>query len=382
MKPARPAPALKDPAPLMIQKEGTTVVAPGPVMTHPAGTCADGSCGSCAEGCCDECCPEKCCFYAGAGFYMFKPIGNNIAWRSHHEFLQPDGRFVSSSFDTNFNNSLSFGPRFWIGVVNPCGLGVRARYWSLSQTVGTTIRNDYPSNTAIGAGHDSETLLSAAPFFGEPGFHNGSGGDDEGEAVDTISAGFGHALVLSNKIRLNVADFEVTQAVDAGKWLLLTGGGVRWGRIIQDYQALDLQYINNVPFPIRKVAKSTNSFDGFGPTVSLEIRRPLGDSGFALYGSARGAVLFGDRRLHAEYAEFDRNTNFNRLFQAFDRRYNDVLPIGELELGGLYSQNMGSMTPFLQVGFVTQTWFGAGTATTYRDNLGFIGLTAAAGVTF
>ena len=65
------------------------------------------------------------------------------------------------------------------------------------------------------------TLISASPFFGQPGFHNDLGG------VNDIDAGFGDTLATHSRIELDVWDVEATQLFRRPCWWGLVTGGVR-----------------------------------------------------------------------------------------------------------------------------------------------------------
>src|SRR5262249_24521333 len=148
-----------------------------------------------------------------------KPFGNNVAWRRNLEVNDPaTGHFVSGSTETNFNQNANVGPRLWLGVQDTGGLGARVRWFGLENTVNTAIANDYRSSCNGKSTENCLTLTSAAPFLGE-------------QQELWLSAGYGHSLILSNQIKFNVFDAEVTQLFSAGRWLLLTGGGIRYASV-------------------------------------------------------------------------------------------------------------------------------------------------------
>jgi hypothetical protein len=60
-------------------------------------------------------------------------------------------------------------------------------------------------------------------------------------------------------------------------------GGLRYGKIgidVEDRQAEEEYGI---------------TFEGLGPTLGAEVRRPIGSRGWALVGNVRGSLLFDDR---------------------------------------------------------------------------------------
>ena len=97
-------------------------------------------------------------------------------------------------------------------------------------------------------------------------------------------------------LQLDVWDFEADQALDFGYWTMLFSGGLRYAHLAQNYNAFLLASATNVNngnlFNESGGITSGHSFNGAGPTIALEVMRKLGDSGFALYAGARGAVLF------------------------------------------------------------------------------------------
>ena len=56
--------------------------------------------------------------------------------------------------------------------------------------------------------------------------------------------------------------------------------------------------VSHSAFPVvdEDSLSASHRFNGVGPTFSLEIRRPLGDTGLALYSNARTSILFGKEK--------------------------------------------------------------------------------------
>jgi hypothetical protein len=59
-----------------------------------------------------------------------------------------------------------------------------------------------------------------------------------------------------------------------------------------------------------------------------------------------------------------------------------VVPVEELEVGVEYARLVRTHQIFVKAGFVTTSWFDAGSATSDHGYLGFIGLSLLAGWTF
>ena len=98
--------------------------------------------------------------------------------------------------------------------------------------------------------------------------------------------------------KLKLLAFASERAVFApGETLFHQGDPGDAAYIIMDGEAEVL--INGPGGPIAVELTSGHSFHGIGPTVSLEARHPLGDSGLAFFGKARAALLFGSAKQNA-----------------------------------------------------------------------------------
>ncbi|HEV3261297.1 MAG TPA: Lpg1974 family pore-forming outer membrane protein [Gemmataceae bacterium] len=313
-------------------------------------------------------------FVAGAGLYLIKPFfDTNPAFRTSTTTVTGGIFNVTSTTQTqqqDFEYDLAAAPLIWIGYVADNGLGVRGRWWSFDQgsrfemldQAGVSITSAAPQGLSI---HSPGSVLF-------PGVNADS-------------------LAFNSNLRLDVWDLEATQDFRLGGWALTVSGGARYVHMAQNYNA----YRTN-PGGVQGVLLVTDNgealhsghnFNGAGPTVALEVRRPLGDTGLALYGNARGSLLYGDGKQHTtlsqQFSGVVGVTPFDMVHTSdVVGSRDDLLPIVELELGAEYGMDMGRLRPFIRTGVVGQTWFGAGNATSVTGNLGFLGLTATAGVNY
>jgi hypothetical protein len=198
----------------------------------------------------------------------------------------------------------------------------------------------------------------------------------------------------TTKLQLQVWDFEALQDIQVCGFDLLFSGGLRFAHINEQYNAFAL--FSGGAAPLASVV-SSNSFDGIGPVVDLEARRPIGDCGLAVYGSVRGALLFGSEHqvASAVNATFLGATSTDSINSA--DRHDRVLPVGELEFGLEYGRKVGNSRVFGQIALVGQDWVGAGNAsrsntttvlgvpfggTTSDSDIGFFGLAFRFGVNY
>src|SRR5262249_14803114 len=156
-----------------------------------------------------------------------------------------------------------------------------------------------------------------------------------------------------SKLQVQVFDFELLQTVQVCPFDLLVSGGLRLAHVNQRYD--EYAVVGAAP----EFSLSGNSFHGVGPTVALEAHRPVGRGALAIYGTARGSILFGSYK-QAEFThELDGGGPFDITFLSTKDK---VVGVAELELGVEAGRRMGSTRLFGQVGIVGQEWVGTGTA--------------------
>jgi hypothetical protein len=309
-------------------------------------------CSGCGD-CQNSCCQSACCgggWFGGVGFYYIKPT-----WETNPAFLTSTalggGAFALNQQDFDYDHE--FAPRVWLGYVGGSGLGVRGNWWGLDSDAGATA-----TATATTA------LFSATPLG--LGFFTTVAGD---------------TMNIQSDLDLDVIDLEAVQTFGRNGWSGLVSGGVRWAQIRQQYRLTAVPTVG-----LTDALGSTHSFDGIGPTASLELRQRLWDTGFSLFGSGRAAILFGNSDQHVVQV-LDGALVADATTGQFD-----VIPVGELEIGTMYDWDTGFGNAFVSASLVGMTFFGAGNSANVESaftggadntsNLGFFGLSAAAGIRY
>ena len=293
--------------------------------------------------CGDACCKQNADrggLVGGAGLYWMQPyFKNNPAFTiSNSTPTGPGGTDRVVTDRTNIRHQMEVAPQLWLGFINDGGLGGRVRWWYFRQ--GTDQSVSVPA-----AAPGTLVFLSSAAPLGFPAFT-----DNDGSPA---------TLAATSKLQLQVWDIEAIQSLQSGCWDLLFVGGLRWAHISQHYNAYVVGDSGGVTGPISANVLSGHSFHGIGPVLALEARRALGDSGLALYSSARGALLFGSAKQTATDIFISGAGTF--IDDAADHR-DRVLPVGELEVGVEFGRSVGSSRVFGQVALVGQEWWGAGSA--------------------
>ena len=275
------------------------------------------------------------------GVYLVQPV-----FDTNPAFVVRNGTNVTRQVDFSHHSDAS--PNIWLGYVSERGWGFRGRWFQFD--------------------HGDSTSYVAVP----------------GETIVGISAlasgriPLGGAVTASSNLAVNVVDFEATRSFECACWSHLLGIGVRYTHMSQDYRATLADANTRIDLT------SGHNLNGAGPSFSLETKRRIGESGFAVYGQLHGAIVFG----HASEAYTTVN---NGIPQQLTRSQTDILPVGEMEIGAEYQRNMGRAKLFLQAGFVGQVWLGGGNASNLdavgfssasNSNFGFLGLALRAGVRY
>jgi Legionella pneumophila major outer membrane protein precursor len=300
--------------------------------------------------------PQKWHWEIGGGVYYIQPN-----FHTNPAFLRTTGGFLASATQqTDFRYNMQVAPLGWIAYVSDSGLGLRGRYFQFDQGARESFTGDGTSTI--------RSVPTNAPTFGVVG---GAPGD---------------VLNFNSRLRVEVWDLEGTYTFSSCRWTFLAAAGVRYANLFQSYEAT-VTPGNAGTLPAN--ASTVSSFNGAGPTFALESKYRFGESGLAVYGMARGSVLFGSARLTSGGTA---NVGDNLVIPtSFEAHQSDVLPIGEAEIGVEFGRNVGGFRVFAQTGFVGQVWFGGGNAASTNlgghsfsndTNFGFVGLAARVGVNF
>ncbi len=307
-----------------------------------------------------------------------------VRWRSVHSIRRKD-----------FDPELDLAPRVWLGWQSADGVGVRGRFWRFHQQLDEFVFNPAPgANGEAGA----VEVFSADPLglaIQSPGPLL-SGQLNVGGNVANFNGSGADFLMIQSSLELWTIDLEATEEGRLGRWRFLGGAGLRYAHLSQSYNAYRFNR-DNVPGVANveadaAVLLSGHQFKGIGPTATLEVKRPLADSGFALYGQARGSMLFGKSKQRAHLAAVVSGTATGGGLPAGPFRetafidaaadHDDVLPVVELEAGIEWARDLRRSQVFIQTGVLAQNWFGAGGASTEEGNLGFLGLSLGVGLRF
>ena len=267
--------------------------------------------------------------------------------------MESDGASFETFTTTEFDYDLELVPRFWLEFDGPGGLGLRAEYWQFDE--------------------NASTASTSAPANGFGRIEHASFG-----SVDITTTIPSDTFTASTGLDAYVIDVEATKTSfhDCSRWQW--GAGLRYASIEQTYFA----QLRNASAVLRGQVDFSHRLQGIGPTLSARASWPL-ICNLTLFGQARGSLLFGDGTAQLTGGEdLDLATP---LITSRPSERNDILPIGELQLGLEWigdDSHHSRWQPFVQGALEGQLWSGAGNASSEDGNLGFVGFNIAAGLRF
>lgn len=98
----------------------------------------------------------------------------------------------------------------------------------------------------------------------------------------------------------------------------------------------------------------------------------------SLFGVARGSLLFGDGT--SSLTAIEDADLANAFTTRHDTSRDDLLPIGEMQVGLLWTPVIGgTWQPYMHAAFEAQHWGGAGNSYSEDGDLGFYGFNLALG---
>jgi len=292
-------------------------------------------CDACPE---VSCCEESGSLYAGYAFAFMKPHFKE----SFQAITINPTNGLQSLIGYKFEHDLT--PRMWLGYQSASGAGIRGRYWQYDNA--------------------SDPLqLTAGPNI------------VSAQAVTVIFPGViaspvpGDVLVANSALDVETIDVEGTQAIQLGELSGIAGVGIRYARL---KQTNDARIIGALPQQLTW----ERVLEGLGPMLSIEMLRPIGESGLSAFGSARGAVLFGSKTMRRSVSSLPVPT-FPPV----------IVMDGVDEVSGVFEMDLGlQMTRRISLGdlvvrgaFEGQLWTDAGAPT--LTFLGFEGFTVSIGLT-
>ncbi len=273
---------------------------------------------------------------------------------------------------TDFDNSLTMGERISVGYVFHTGWGARGNFTYVNGVVGTTVNNPVGSGTAI-------TTPFAPPF----GIASPS---------PALAAGIGvDAFDFKQRLQMQIADVELLRESHFLDTTFLFSAGARYARVMQSYTATRTNPGGVAPGVAvlldRQDLDSSSFFQGWGPTVSLEVVHPLA-AGFSLYANGRGSFLFGTDRFVLNAGRQTRTvdgggvitlTDTANTTTAFDTRFDASI---EAEGGVQFGCRVRRTYVYSRVGVVFQRWWEVGTPTSANGDISFVGGVARVGISY
>ncbi len=169
---------------------------------------------------------------------------------------------------------------------------------------------------------------------------------------------------------------------------LTASAGLRYVRMDQYLKARNITPAGVLAAGVSQEASSRHDFEGIGPTVSAEMLKRFDCSNWGMFINVRGSILYGESNTH--YQDAPRVTPNALASRGIDRNDQDIIPVGEIQLGLDYRRPSDCHEPFLRVALETLYWMNGGSANAQENvieagnakesDMGFLGITIATGL--
>jgi hypothetical protein len=278
------------------------------------------------------------------------------------DFDNPTTTTYTSDF---FNYSYAAAPRIWLGNVGANGFGGRVRWWFFDEDSSTETFTSTANSLA-----SFDVILPSAKDFEDP--HLG---------LTTHVGLVGDTLTATSNLRAYTLDADVMQQFEACHWIINLGGGLRDLSVVQTFSGVAIHVADvgrSIP-ATRDTFNLTNRFDGVGPSVFAELKRPFCCSGLALVANVRASEVFGSPTVRAMQVN---GIGKEPITQTWDLApQTSALSLTELQLGAEWARDLGRSSLFAQALWEAQYWINTGnTLVPLADNLSLVGVTFRVGL--
>lgn len=259
-------------------------------------------------------------FYGGAEVVFVKPHSG-----TSEAFMIEDAAndVTIRSFEWDYDPAV----RFWAGYENCEGFGLRARYFYYDQDAG-------PEALTVPAG----------------GFAGRDLADGSAEYFIDVDADAGESIGAIAGLHIEAVDLELSQRIDFCVASATFSGGVRYGQ---------LESVVGVASSDGEAYLQASDFEGWGPTIALDARRPVRNGNLSLVAGIRTSVLFGDSDVTVLSVDDE---------DFLQERDNGVF-VGEVMIGAEYSRCLANGIEMIgRVGWEGQYWTGMPLSTAMGEN--------------
>ena len=256
--------------------------------------------------------------------------------------VPPAGPMSLVPFETDF----ALSPRVDIGYALTEDFGVRASFWHYDHNV-----DRYARTSTLGAIQGANVVSTVFPA--------------------AIAAPPGATLAVDSALLVQSLDLEGVIPIQVGRTELTATGGLQYARLEQTFDAS----VFGTPIALNW----DRDMRGIGPTLAIEARHPLGESGLTFIGGGRGALLVGEKNLNRTVVGDVTPVPAPAAIALNDSR--EPTGVFELSLGVEWSQEVGDWCDlFVAAQYEAQLWTEAGAPTmTY---VGFDGFVTSFGLRF
>lgn len=269
-----------------------------------------------------------------------------------------------------FDFAPSLTPRITLSMTGPAGNEIRARWWHYDDHA----RPVNFANTPLPAGSPvlARSVSSMSPLLAISALNTFPAVTSiQSQAMPTPP----DFLRFAYGLEFDIYDVEFGLGrLEYADWSFQFVGALRYAHIGQSYDVFSL---GNVP----QYLIARQRFDGFGPVIGVEARRPLAFLGLALQGGSRLSYLYGEHDFSMNGLTLGLIPPFAPSFNTDAAERRRFLPIFEFEGGVEGRYALGRAELSLKAGVLVQGW-PIGSGNSGNGNVGLFGFILGMGLHF
>ncbi|MCE9531851.1 MAG: hypothetical protein K8T89_12110 [Planctomycetes bacterium] len=307
---------------------------------------------------------------AGADAIFLVPrFESNPAFTASTIRVGPGGFQTTTRRIEEFSYDAAFTPRLWAGVEYG-GMGVRLSWLGYDQSAQPkNVVNASPtlgSPVAASLVTGSSPLLAIATQTGLPGVNSIR---PQGSPLPP------DRLSFTSSLELSIWDLDATFSdLQLGLWSFTAYGGLRYVYVQQTYNAF------SAGLPPQQLL-SSQTFNGYGPSLGVSARRPFSGTGLSAYGSLRFAFLFGSDEHVSQGQTLGLVPPFNLSSNDDSSSRIRYAPWVDVEMGLEWAKQIGSTIISTHAG-VFSSMFPLGSGSNGNGNIGLLGLSLGGGIRY
>ncbi len=276
-------------------------------------------------------------YFAMGEVWLLRPHFNG-----NHGLATEIGNFLST---TPADHAYETAPRFRVGFESSYGPGVELGF----------LHFHHRSNPLSFTRNGAATGSTFVEVMGSP------------NVVSLSASAPGQRLVVGQSLELHSFQATVFKEIQFRRARINGILGIKTAAIDHEFRS----QLFNPAGTLADYLNANTTFNGYGPTFSIEYYRPVGHTKLEMFGAAAGSTLLGNRTQWIDSGSFS----------ALRTNSLELLTIAEINMGVQYQYHYAEKRcVYGRLAATHQSWLGGGTPTTPTGDFGFRGFAFAVGL--